>query len=70
MLNKQSKKKRVTSPGSAVECTQMKAAKAGGFPTKMETIEFDLFSLNVRQITSINCFVAILDIIQKKQISL
>ncbi len=35
----------------------------------METVEFDLFSLNVRGITSISCFVAILDIICRRQIS-
>ena len=35
----------------------------------MEEIEFDLFSVNVRGITSITCFIAILDIIVKKQVS-
>ena len=35
----------------------------------METLEIDLFSLNVRGITSINCFEAILDIIYRRQFS-
>ena len=35
----------------------------------METVEFDLFSLNVRGTTSYDCFVVTLDIIYTKQFS-